>query len=114
MRITIGLIMDLDLPLDSTEMVQKKDAEYKKAKKEVELLEKKYGYTSRMVASVALSPYCSKYDEVVFRSIKKQDRYKWWKALRIIVSASFRYHFLLASGLLLDFNQEYDDNYDIG
>lgn len=94
--INTKLITELDLTLDSISEIREKDEKYKKAKKKIKFFEKKYGYNSKLMCAVALSPYVSEFDEKIFRSINKKDRTEWWKCMRLVVASSWSYKFWIA------------------
>lgn len=96
MIITTSVTIAVNLPLNSIEMAREKDKSYKEAKKTMKAFEKKYKCTSKRAALQALSPYCLSYNKELFRSIKKEDRLEWWKAIRNVVASSKAYMFLIA------------------
>ncbi len=109
--ITISVIMSLNLPLNSIEMVREKDKIYEEAKKTMKTFERKYKYTSKKVAVHALSPYCLFFNTELFSSIKKEDRLEWWKAFRIVVASSWSYQFWIAFCEVMGLYEEEEEDY---
>ncbi len=106
--ITIKSIVELDLPLNSKDMVRKKDQEYKEAKQKVKAFQKEYGYSSNRVAR-ALSPSCQKFEQIIFRDIPQRDRKEWQKCFRRVVSASLKYRFFITFFTVMNLNMDNDE-----
>lgn len=99
-------VVELGLPLNSKDMIEKKDQEYKEAKRKVKFFQKKYGYSSNRV--IAAVPYCQEFDRIIFRDIPSRDRKEWQRCFRKVVVASRKYKFLIAffNLMMLDLDNE--------